>query len=285
MIETQETSLNRWLRLGLLALLACPRRWPRPRTGRILTYHAVDRDRSLVSTDPRLFRWQMERLRAWGYRGISLGEYLRWRQDRGRADPRQVALTFDDAMTSFHEEALPVLREAGFSATLFVISDLAGGSTSDWKWRGPDPGSTLMTWDQIADCVAQGVEIGSHTRTHPSLPRLDNEALRSEIRGSKEHIEQRVGCTVASFCYPYGEYDTRAVDVVRESGFAGAVTTRFGNDDFRGGALELPRLGMNRTSAPDWLSQKLYFTAALRGSLPYFQKVKQAVGLRRSRTA
>ncbi len=98
----------------------------------------------------------------------------------------------------------------------------------------PDPprGREPMSWDELRSVAAEGVEIGCHTETHPILSRLSNRLeLEREIRGAKEHIEERLGFGIRHFCYPNG----RAVDIgetatrcVKEAGFASAVSCTYG---------------------------------------------------------
>lgn len=71
----------------------------------------------------------------------------------------------------------------------------------------PPPGYEPLSWDQVRELDAAGVEIGAHTITHPALSRVRPERLRHEIAGSKERIEQELGHTIRSFCYPNGTAD------------------------------------------------------------------------------
>lgn len=69
------------------------------------------------------------------------------------------------------------------------------------------------------------VEIGSHSRTHPQLSQLDDAALSTELRGSKEDLEAWLGRPVRHFAYPSGDHDPRVVDAVERAGYASAWTT------------------------------------------------------------
>lgn len=64
-----------------------------------------------------------------------------------------------------------------------------------------------LTWGQVRELDAAGVEIGAHTITHPALSRVGAGRLRHEIAGSKERIEQELGHAISSFCYPNGTVD------------------------------------------------------------------------------
>ena len=63
---------------------------------------------------------------------------------------------------------------------------------------------SAMTWEQVRSAHRAGIEIGSHTCTHPRLTRVDNKQLEDELKRSKEKIEYELGESVHSFCYPFG---------------------------------------------------------------------------------
>ena len=113
---------------------------------------------------------------------------------------------------------------------------LGGDQVPDW--------AGLMSWQQIRELGAQGHEIGSHSLTHPLLTDLDAAQLEREVVQSRSRLAQAAGCEVASFCYPNGSYDARALEAVRAAGYACAVTTRWGLN--RGGSeFELQRCDMD----------------------------------------
>jgi peptidoglycan-N-acetylglucosamine deacetylase len=69
-------------------------------------------------------------------------------------------------------------------------------------------------------------EIGCHTLTHPHLTRIDPTEASREIGDGKQALEDVLGQAVTSFCYPYGDYDRRHVDMIRAAGFLVGRTTR-----------------------------------------------------------
>lgn len=84
-----------------------------------------------------------------------------------------------------------------------------------------------MSWDQVRALNAAGVEIGSHTVSHPFLVQLQDDELHRELAESKTRIEQETGATVSSLSYPTGgsEYfDSRSVKTARQCGYRFAVS-------------------------------------------------------------
>lgn len=99
----------------------------------------------------------------------------------------------------------------------------------------------MMSWDQLRTLHAEGHEIGSHTRTHPILPRCDDARLETEIVGSRARLREELGAAVDTFCYPNGDHDVRVRDVVRRAGYVLGVTTDWGRNPPSIGAYELRR--------------------------------------------
>ena len=98
----------------------------------VLMYHSIatgaTRKFRRFAVNPVEFAAQMEYLDAAGYRPVTAAE-LAGRRSGGSLPPRPVVLTFDDAYTDFYSAALPVLREHGFRATLYVPTAYVGATT------------------------------------------------------------------------------------------------------------------------------------------------------------
>jgi peptidoglycan/xylan/chitin deacetylase (PgdA/CDA1 family) len=208
----------------------------------ILAYHSIDDTGSPISVSPRAFREQMELLRDRGARAVSMKEWLEeFESGRGEPGPSFV-LTFDDGYANNHEVVLPILREFGFRATLFLTTDHVGGH-ADWATNRDLSELPLLDWDRLGEMAEAGFEIEPHTRRHPRLPEIGDAELEEEIAGSKQVIEERLGRECTTFCYPHGAIDDRVVEVVRRCGFRGAVTTEFGYNDRSADPFRLRRIG------------------------------------------
>ena len=209
-----------------------------PETGgvKVLAYHWVDRVPGKKLREwgltPEAFEAQMTALAGGGYEVLSLGEVLQVVVGERPSSPKAVALTFDDGYRGLLDHALPVLERFGFRATFFLVSDRMGG-TNAWDARHGDPPRPLMDWNEAAALAGRGMEIGSHSRTHPFLTNLTEREAEEEIRGSKERIEDRLGSPVRFFAYPHGLHDARCRRLVASSGYAAACSTRFGGNGVR----------------------------------------------------
>lgn len=138
-----------------------------------------------------------------------------------RLPDRPVVITFDDGLADFYTGALPVLKSHGFAATLYVVSGCVGG-TSCWLQSVGENEHPMLTWSQLADITANGIECGSHTHTHPRLADLPPAAARDEIIRSKAVLEQHLGLQVTSFAYPHGSYNASVRQAVRQAGYSSA---------------------------------------------------------------
>jgi hypothetical protein len=85
--------------------------------------------------------------------------------------------------------------------------------------------------DDAQEIVDLGMEVGSHTMTHPDLTAIEGEELRWELAESKERLEDLTGHEVTSFCYPFGYFNRTARDAVQAAGYAlGRTTVGFRRD-------------------------------------------------------
>jgi peptidoglycan/xylan/chitin deacetylase (PgdA/CDA1 family) len=229
---------------GVVAATATPQIAPAPapvvdetpksgEQARILMYHyirKVDQNKDplgyRLSVAPAEFEHQLITLKEMGYRSLTMRDLA-----EGKGGPRTVVLTFDDGYEDFYSVAWPLLQKHGFTATVYVISNMIGGQ--------------YMTWDQIRELHAAGIEIGAHTHNHRELNRLSEEAQQKEIQLSKEIIEREINAQVYSFCYPVGRYNDITLRLVEAAGFKNATTTAPGVAHFEDNLFTLKRIRIN----------------------------------------
>jgi peptidoglycan/xylan/chitin deacetylase (PgdA/CDA1 family) len=126
-----------------------------------------------------------------------------------------VVITFDDGYEDFFAEALPVLRQNGFTATLFVVP---GFLERDG----------YMTAQQVQQTSQMGITIGAHTVDHLDLTKVPLSAARTEIEASRVELRDLTGQPVDDFAYPYGRYNSAIEALVQAAGFRDAVATHDG---------------------------------------------------------
>jgi peptidoglycan/xylan/chitin deacetylase (PgdA/CDA1 family) len=194
---------------------------------RILAYHRVcDAGRDELAVAPAVFRRQMEAVMDARVMPVPLDEALAALD--GDSPGRRLCVTFDDAYHDNLEHAVPVLRELGIPATIFAPTAIVDGRAPMYWYRDRDQPPAL-SWDELEELDRDPLFcIGAHTRTHPALPSLSDDAAWDEIAGSKRDVEERVGRPVTSFAYPAGLYGERELRMVREAGYRTALTTEPG---------------------------------------------------------
>lgn len=190
----------------------------------ILTYHKVGtRPRGVkwrsLFVSPRLFARQMDELAAAGFSTALLGDVRPAAGNPGR----KFTITFDDGYVDVLTHAAPVLARHRFTAIQFIVAGEIGGSNS-WDVAEGERAAPLMDAAQIADWLAAGHEIGSHTVSHPRLTQISTERQREEIFASKHRLEDRFGRPVRHFCHPYGDWNEAVRDLVVEAGYETACT-------------------------------------------------------------
>jgi len=226
----------------------------------VLLYHriGIPRPASLVAGQyvaPFLFRSEMEYLLNRGGKGVSLAEAVARRGlNQGAND--KFCVTFDDAFLSVYEKACPILAARDIPATVYVVAGGMGGS-NEWDKRAGDVGEPTMSESQVRELSDAGLEIGSHTMTHPHLSHLSDDEIRTEIRDSKHRLEDLIGREVASLAYPYGDYDARAVAAAIEAGYSNAVATTLGVLVQGTSLFEVPRVNVRWNAIGPHLMNKI----------------------------
>lgn len=266
----------------------------------LLTYHRFSRERDGLATPAADFGAHLRYLKS-RYTLVPLSRVAAHYAGREELPPRAACVTIDDGFADAYDVALPVLRQHGVPATLFLITDFLDGRA--WMWTDklrhvalstqlprltadvagrpfdlrlagrrsrlaaagrlnselkklaaaerdeaisrvarahgveltarPPREFAPVTWEQARELDASGVELGSHTVTHPILTNASDEELRRELRDSRARLEEELGRAVDLFCYPNGSFDERVRRETELAGYACAVTTRPGLNERR----------------------------------------------------
>lgn len=184
-----------------------------------LLYHHVgplrsERNRDLTVT-PERFERQIRWLARKGYTGITPSDWLNWLREGKRMPPKPILLTFDDAYADTAQYGLPILRQYGFRAAVFVVTKQLGGTNAWDEAQGRDK-MHLMNAEQIRYWAGQGTEFGAHSRTHPHLTQISPAELTAEVAGSKSDMAAVLGQAPISFAYPYGDCNGAVREAVGE---------------------------------------------------------------------
>jgi peptidoglycan/xylan/chitin deacetylase (PgdA/CDA1 family) len=185
------------------------------RSVRVLMYHhvgpKVPGTFPELTVSPKEFEDHLEFLRKWGFNIISSADWIAYVQEGQSLPAKPVLLTFDDAYSDLAKYVFPVLKRLGCSALVFVPTAYVGG-TNGWDQLNGSAPHQILSAKEILEWAKAGMEFGAHTRTHPYLEQLTQEALVEELQGSKKDLESVIQKPVTSFAYPYGEYRDREVE-------------------------------------------------------------------------
>lgn len=131
-----------------------------------------------------------------------------------------VVVTFDDGFQSILENALPELIERRIPSTIFFPAGYLG-RRPDWIKDESHEGRSevVMTEEQIRDLPPEHILVGSHTMTHPNLNLLGEDEMRRELTESREELQRLTGRSITLLSFPFGEYDTRVVEMARLAGY------------------------------------------------------------------
>ncbi|HEX3735801.1 MAG TPA: polysaccharide deacetylase family protein [Solirubrobacterales bacterium] len=251
----------------------------RNRTGRaiFLSYHSVaPAGPRYLTVSAELFERQLAELRKRGLQGGGLAE-LTAAAAGEKIDPTAF-LTFDDGFRDNHSTVLPLLREYGFRAIVFVLPPLVdSGAPLDWPEVAEDRlrfSETMrsLTWPLVEEMREGGFEIGSHTLSHRHLPSLGPEELRQELLDSRLAIKERLG-SCDTLAYPFGEWSQEVEAAAAECGYRFAFTlpTKIGQRTAT--PLSIPRVNVDyRDSGPRFATKlsasgrRVYLSTGLRSA-------------------
>lgn len=270
--------LDRFLTLRVFAHLPSVRRQqPDRHTLPILMYHSIsdDTDDDLnpyfrTVTSRAAFERQMRFLSESGYRAMTLSQAVRAMRDSSQAERkvatalRPVVITFDDGFRDVYTTAFPIMRNHGFTGTVFLSTAYIN--------REFITGRRCLSEVEVRALAAEGMEFGSHTVTHPQLKQLARDRITHELSASKRSIEEITGSEVTLFSYPYRfpEEDLGFVQelggLLAQTGYAAGVTTSIGRSCVDDAPLFMKRLPVNDCDDPE------LFQAKLNGSYDWLNK-------------
>jgi peptidoglycan/xylan/chitin deacetylase (PgdA/CDA1 family) len=213
----------------------------------ILCYHNVaeapkDAPFKLLYASPESFERQLWTLRRLGLRGVSMSEGIaRLRNATSRGC---VALTFDDGYADTLTTAAPLMKAYGASATCYVVSG-ALGTYNRWDADYVRETKPLMSHEQLDQWLAAGMEVGSHSVSHPRLHELPRDVAQDEIAESRSALRDMLGVPIEHFAYPFGAFSADIVEWVRQAGYSSAVTVLPGAARGSDDPLRLPRILVN----------------------------------------
>lgn len=193
----------------------------------ILAYHKVESQMELgiTSISPKRFEKQIRFLKQNNYK--SLSPQFPFQNN----ELKSILITFDDGYEGIYKFVYPIIKEYDFSIIVFLTTGYIGNYN---KWD-PSPGPRFkhLNWHQIKEMSDDGIWFGSHSVNHYFLTRQNDKTVRYELETSKKNLEDKLGKSINSFSYPYGDYNNRIIDLAKDTGYDTAFSLRpiFFNDE------------------------------------------------------
>jgi peptidoglycan/xylan/chitin deacetylase (PgdA/CDA1 family)/SAM-dependent methyltransferase/GT2 family glycosyltransferase len=215
----------------------------------ILAYHRVAADGpsalARFRVAPPAFEEQLDYLSEAGFGTVSLDQWHAAAEAHRPLPGRAVILTFDAGYRDFLTHAWPALRQRGFTAMVFLVTDEVG-RTSRWDASFGEP-VPLLDWDEVITLQAQGVKFGSHTATHRPLTSLAPAEAARELARSRRALQERLGRPADTIAYPHGDADPATTHLAGACGFTFGLTCQPRACRFNDPLLELPRIEVPAT--------------------------------------
>ncbi len=193
--------------------------WFSPPSGiPVLNYHQInDVDENMLTVSTAEFETQMAWLEENGYHSITTAELMDALEGKRPLPERPVLITFDDGYIDNYTCAFPILKKHNMKAIIFLISEYVSVYPN------------YLTWEQLQEMQASGIEFGSHTVDHNVLTELSPNSINHELADSKDVLERRLRRRVEFLAYPCGFTNEYIKSRVSAAGYRAAFTVNLGN--------------------------------------------------------
>jgi peptidoglycan/xylan/chitin deacetylase (PgdA/CDA1 family) len=217
----------------------------------IFCYHRViPKPVSEYDLTPEQLETHLQFFKSQGYQPITVAQFLRYQKNPALFPEKPVILTFDDGTKSHYTKVLPLLKKYGFKATFYIFPNATRGSQKRW-----------LGWDEIGEIARAGMDIGSHSLSHPYLTareEMDEPQyqvwLEKELVQSKKMLEEHLKIRVKTLAYPFGLYDRIVETAAVKAGYAGLLNINAGLNSRRTNPLRLKRRIVVNTMGPKSLA-------------------------------
>ena len=209
----------------------------------VLGYHGVVSDKEKkenYASNPYFmsvsqFEKQMKYLAENNYQCLSMKEVENYYHGKKEISKKAICLTFDDGYEDNYQNAYPILKKYGFTGTIFVITDFVSNQPN------------YLTWEQIKEMKANGMDFQSHTASHKSMTELTEAQLKDELTKSKQTLDTQLNQDTKFMAYPTGTYNLYIAKLVNDAGYRGAFTIKYGNVDRASNIYALERVPIFHT--------------------------------------
>jgi peptidoglycan/xylan/chitin deacetylase (PgdA/CDA1 family) len=196
----------------------------------VLYYHSVKESAdNEVTIKPEKLREELKYIKDEGYSTLTISQLKDYILSNSPIPQKSILITFDDGYMDNYNSAFPIMKEFNMTATIFCIASELDGSY-------------YLSKEAIKEMSDYGIDIESHTVTHPHLNKLEYSKQLEELSESKKILENITGKEICSVAYPFGDFNDNSVKASREAGYVLGFTTKLGLSDRNDNPLTLDRI-------------------------------------------
>lgn len=212
----------------------------------ILMYHAIhvmapeESANANLIVDPTTFESHIQRLSNEGYYFLTPEEVHKVLTENVLPNGNQkiIWLTFDDSLWDFYDNAYPILQKYQVKATNNVITSTVGSQAN-------------LSLDEILEMKNNGMSFQDHTVTHPDLSATDSSTQTTEMKDSKQYLDDSLNQDTIAIAYPAGRYSDTTLQIAENLDYKLGVTTNEGLASADNGLLSLNRIRILPTTTAD----------------------------------
>ena len=212
----------------------------------ILMYHAIhvmapeESANANLIVDPTTFESHIQRLSNEGYYFLTPEEVHKVLTENVLPNGNQkiIWLTFDDSLWDFYDNAYPILQKYQVKATNNVITSTVGGQAN-------------LSLDEMLEMKNNGMSFQDHTVTHPDLSATDSSTQTTEMKDSKQYLDDSLNQDTIAIAYPAGRYSDTTLQIAENLDYKLGVTTNEGLASADNGLLSLNRIRILPTTTAD----------------------------------
>ncbi len=146
---------------------------------------------------------------------LSIDNLSLTKTDGGRFSRGMITFNFDDGLKSVYQNAMPIMEAHNLTSSHYFI-------TGNFTFPA------YMSATEMQSLNQKGNEIGSHSKSHPYLTNISDSTAKGEIEGSKSDLSTYGVTPNNFFVYPFGDFNSRTIELVKNAGYIGARTSNIG---------------------------------------------------------